>query len=398
MRPLAVAIALVALGAGCGSEPVLDEHAVAAPSGRVSDLSLLPLPDSEMALAWRESARPNEAEAHAAFLRIGANGLPRGNVVRDDNVSEAASPIVSTGTTILQVLAGRGEHDERGLVAVVRDPDTGERLPDGYRTLPVFAGATLSDLDLVPTVSGALLAWVERGGDDPPADFVQLVALDAEGNPTDAPLALGQLPAEVVEIDLSPWGDGQEAVLAVLARQGGSAQVVLFRFSVDETLRLAAEPRPLGADLSGTDRVLALETLGDCLELLVTEGGVPAHATFDALHLGAELPATSVTALPPVGAPGIAPRLLRSGDSRVVYVYDSADGATHASFIDRGDPAGDEDVCSSRVGAERSFPLSSNRCAVLATAPGDPLRYACAAACMTEGCGDQWIWVGRARL
>ena len=378
--------------AGCESTPVLDERAVAEPAGRALDLSLLGLPGGAMALGWRDSALPNGAHARAALLMLGPGGSPRGPLLRDDNESEAASPLIATSSTILRVLAERGDADSWGLVAVVRDIETGQRLPDGYRTLPVFAGAALTDLQLVPTTSGALLAWVERGGVEIPADFVQVVALDVEGWPLGPPVSLTQLPSDVVAIDLQPWSDGQEAVLVALARRGASAQVWIFRFDVGEALHLS-DLRQLGANISNQDRVLQLATFDRCVELLVTRGGFPAHATFDP----AELPGGDFADLSIGDAPAVAPRLLSVDGSRILYVYDRPDGSTQFRTIDHVDRSA-ADPCDTNESAERSFPLPSERCIGLATLPGSPLPYACAAACLTEACGDEWIWVGRADL
>lgn len=365
----------------------LDEQAVAQPEGRVRDLTLIDLPaPGGMAVGWRQSAAPNDADARAAFLLLGAQGAPRGEVLLDANPSTEGSALVATQTTILRVLAEHdGENDSWGLVVVVRDPETGELLPDGYRTLPIFAGATLTDLRLAPVPSkGAILAWVERAG--PAADLVQLVALDDEGTPLGPPLALAELPTDVVRLDLVANGDSG-ALLAALARRGASAQVWVVLISVDEALRMEVQVRQLTANVSDEDRVLDLGRGGDCIELLLTQGGAPARGT---IRLDNPL-ATQFERLHGEGEdPGVLPRLLDGPDASVLYVYDRPDGSSRVRAIEHGN------ACRARVGGERRFPLSRHRCTELATLPGDPLPYACATACLTKGCGDEWIYVGDA--
>lgn len=375
--------------AGCGEDPALDERAVAKPVGRVRDLSFLSLGRRGKALAWRESIAPNDAEAKAAFLLLAESGAPRGAVLRDENPSTASSALVATGDTILRVLAERGEPDAWGLVAVVRDIETGELLPDGYRTLPLFAGATLTDLRLVPSASGALLAWVERAGGELPADLVTLVALDPEGTPLGSPIALTELPTEVVRIDLVSFDDGQQAVLTALARRGGSAQIWVFHLRIDDGLRIDGDPRPLTTSISADDRVLDLETDGDCVEMLITQGGAPVAADLEPGNLAA----TQFEPLNVPEEPGAAPRLVPGSGDSLLYLYDLPDGGTRVRAIEHGNN------CLGRVGDDRSFPLSRHRCAELSTVVGDALLpYACATACLTKNCGEEWIYVGRARL
>lgn len=384
-----LALVVGALAAGCGAEGDLDERAVAEPVGRVQDLSLLALPGGAMAIGWRESVSPNDANARAAFLRLAGRTVP---VQRDENESTAASELVATEGTILRVLAERDEEDpdDWGLVVVVRDIETGELLPDlGYRTLPVFAGAALTDLHLVPAPNGALLAWIERAGDDPPADLVHLVALDEQGSPAGPPLALTELPTDVPRIDLAALTGGQQAVLIALARRGESAQVWMFHLRVDDGVSLEQEPRQLDAQVSEEDRVVDLERGGDCLELVTTRRGHPVRATIDLVAPAA----IQFQALHEREGddPGVAPRLAAGAGGDLLYLYDRPDAETRVRVIQHG--AG----CEARVGGDRHFPLSRRRCAELATQPGDPLPYACAASCLTRGCGEQWIYFGRAR-
>jgi hypothetical protein len=393
LAPRLHSLALVVVGAlvaGCGSEGALDERAVAEPVGRVQDLSLLALPGGEMAIGWRESFSPNDADAHAAFLRLAGRTLP---VQRDENASTAASELVATEGTILRVLAERGveDPDDWGLVAVVRDLETGELLPDiGYRTLPVFAGTVLTDLHLVSAPNGALLAWIERPGGELPADLVHLVALDEVGSPVGPPLALTELPTDVVRIDVASLARGQEAVLIALARHGESAQVWMFHFRVDDGVQLEERPQQLDANVSEEDRVVDLENGRECLELVLTQRGRPVRATLD-------LSAPADIQFQPLhhqegDAPGVAPRLAAGAGGSLLYLYDRPDGATRVRAIEHG--AG----CEALVGVDRRFPLSRRRCAALATQPGEPLRYACATSCLTEDCGEQWIYFGRARF
>lgn len=380
-------MAAVVVVGGCPSEEPVAQNAVASPFGRASDLTLLTLPEGQMALAWRESEAPNDADGRAAFLRLSSRTVP---VQRDENPSTASSELVAADGTILRVLAQRGQDDPDtwGLVVVVRDIDTSELLPDiGYRTLPVFAGATLTDLHLVPAAGGALLAWIERSGADRPADLVQLVALDALGSPIGPPLVLTQLPTEVVRIDLIELPGEQEAALVALVRSDDAASVRFFRLRVDDGVGLEDEGTLDGADVSLEDRVVDVERGGDCLEVLVTERGRPVRArvdpdapelaAFEPLHADAD-------------APGLDPRLFSAGDS-VLYLYDRPDGATRRRAIVHGD-----DCRESRVGLDREFPLSRRRCALLAVEPGDPLPFACATSCLTLECGAQWIYFGRA--
>ncbi len=382
----ALLLAVAGAIAGCGAEEALDERAVAEPVGRVRDLSLLALPSGEMAIGWRESVYPNDADAHASFLRLASRTLP---MQQDANASTASSALVATESTILRVLAERGEEDPDswGLVVVVRDVETGELLADvGYRTLPVFAGATLTDLHLVPARRGALLAWIERAGGALPADLVQLVALDEQGAPAGPPIALTELPTEVVRIDVASFAGGQEAVLIVLARREDSAQVWLLHFELEDGLELHQE-RLLDANVSEADGVVDLANGGECLELIVTQRGRPVRATLD---LAAPATIQFEPLHGPEDDPGVAPRLAEGAGGRLLYLYDRPDGSTRVRAIEHAA------ACEALLGVDREFPLPRRRCAELATQPGDPLPYACATSCLTRGCGEQWIYFGRA--
>lgn len=381
-------LALALAAGGCDEEAALDERAVAEPFGRVRDLTLLALPEGEMAIGWRDSVAPNDADAHAAFLRLGGRTLP---VQRDENASTASTTLVATERTVLRVLAERGQDDpdDWGLVVVARDVESGELLPDvGYRTLPVFAGAELTDLHLVPTPQGALLAWIERAGRERPSDLVQLVALDDQGSPSGPPLLLSDLPTDVVKVDVASLSGGQEAVLVALARRDSSAQVWLFHFEIDEGVRLTEE-RQVDANVSEDDGVVDIANGGECLELLLTQRGNPVRGTVNVEALSS----IDLQALHPEGETrGFAPRLVEAAGGSLLYLYDRADGSTRYRRIDHAA------ACEALVGAERRFPLPHHRCAELATEAASPLPYACATSCLTKNCGEQWIYFGRAKL
>jgi hypothetical protein len=210
------------------------------------------------------------------------------------------------------------------------------------------------------------------------------VALDEVGSPVGSPLALTELPTDVVRIDLAALAGGQEAVLVALARRGESAQVWMFHLGVDDGVSVEEDPRQLDANVSEQDRVLDLDGGGDCLELVLTQRGRPVRATLDLTA------PTSIQLRPTITRhePGVGRASRRAG--RVAVPVRPADGDTRVRVIEHG--AG----CEARVGADRRFPLSRRRCAALATQPGDPLPYACATSCLTKDCGEQWIYFGRA--
>ena len=87
----------------------------------------------------------------------------------------------------------------------------------------------------------------------------------------------------------------------------------------------------------------------------------------------------------------LAPRLAHFGRDRLLYLFDRPDGTTRVRAMQHV-------ACDALVGDERSFPLDRTRCSSLVTVGGDPLLYGCATACLTLGCGDEWIWVGRAEI